>query len=107
SRRRHTRCYRDWSSDVCSSDLSWCNTPACWDGDAASLAQQVPLVLGELGQDDRGSAFVNALMDWMDARQGSYLAWVWDVWGQSLDLIASYDGTPTPYGQTFKTRFGS
>src|SRR3989442_929035 len=23
SRRRHTRCGRDWSSDVCSSDLSW------------------------------------------------------------------------------------
>src|SRR5207245_4398859 len=22
SRRRHTRCYRDWSSDVCSSDLN-------------------------------------------------------------------------------------
>src|SRR5207245_3822898 len=26
SRRRHTRCYRDWSSDVCSSDL-WVNLP--------------------------------------------------------------------------------
>src|SRR6266852_2132374 len=26
SRRRHTRCYRDWSSDVCSSDLSTGNT---------------------------------------------------------------------------------
>src|SRR2546422_3379939 len=23
SRRRHTRCSRDWSSDVCSSDLPW------------------------------------------------------------------------------------
>src|SRR5207245_7046521 len=23
SRRRHTRCYRDWSSDVCSSDLAF------------------------------------------------------------------------------------
>src|SRR5207245_3264949 len=23
SRRRHTRCYRDWSSDVCSSDLEF------------------------------------------------------------------------------------
>src|SRR2546429_8669429 len=23
SRRRHTRCSRDWSSDVCSSDLTW------------------------------------------------------------------------------------
>src|SRR5205809_1752517 len=26
SRRRHTRCGRDWSSDVCSSDLSWQQT---------------------------------------------------------------------------------
>src|SRR3989442_11307828 len=25
SRRRHTRCGRDWSSDVCSSDLDSCN----------------------------------------------------------------------------------
>src|SRR5438128_5050851 len=25
SRRRHTRCYRDWSSDVCSSDLFYTN----------------------------------------------------------------------------------
>src|SRR3989337_1000 len=25
SRRRHTRCYRDWSSDVCSSDLARCH----------------------------------------------------------------------------------
>ncbi|HVH66831.1 MAG TPA: cellulase family glycosylhydrolase [Gemmatimonadales bacterium] len=86
-------------------NFSWCNTVTCWDGQAAPVAQQVPLVLGELGQDDRGSAFVNALMDWMDSRQGSYLAWSWDVWGQSLDLVASYDGTPTAYGQTFKTRF--
>src|SRR3989449_11353415 len=27
SRRRHTRCSRDWSSDVCSSDLSFGATP--------------------------------------------------------------------------------
>jgi hypothetical protein len=87
-------------------NFSWCNTLACWDSEAAPVAQRVPLVLGELGQNDRGSAFVTSLMDWMDARQGSYLAWVWDVWGQSLDLIASYDGTATTYGQTFKTRFG-
>ncbi len=86
-------------------NFSWCNTKACWDSNAAPVAQQVPLVLGELGQNDHGSAFVTALMDWMDARQGSYLAWSWDVWGNALDLIASYDGTPTSYGQTFKSRF--
>src|SRR5204862_6035466 len=30
SRRRHTRSLRDWSSDVCSSDLAteWCTSPA-------------------------------------------------------------------------------
>src|SRR5713226_2760684 len=60
-------------------NFSWCNTKACWDSNAAPVAQQVPLVLGELGQNDHGSAFVTALMDWMDARQGSYLAWSWDV----------------------------
>src|SRR6266436_822849 len=27
SRRRHTRCSRDWSSDVCSSDLKSCRSP--------------------------------------------------------------------------------
>src|SRR2546422_1932924 len=27
SRRRHTRCSRDWSSDVCSSDLEKLNAP--------------------------------------------------------------------------------
>jgi endoglucanase len=88
-------------------NFSQCNTRSCWDGDALPVSQQVPLILGELGQNDRGSAFINSLMDWMDAQQGSYLAWEWDVWGTTLDLITSYDGTPTTYGTTFKNRFGS
>jgi endoglucanase len=88
-------------------NFSWCNTQACWDAQAAPVALQVPLVLGELGEDDGGTAFVDALMTWMDVRRGSYLAWVWDVWGQPLDLIVRYDGTPTTYGQAFKPRFGS
>jgi endoglucanase len=86
-------------------NFSWCTSAACWDGEAAPVAQAVPLVLGELGQDDGGHAFVDSLMDWMDARQSGYLAWVWDVWGGPLDLITSYDGTPSPYGATFRTRF--
>src|SRR5690606_40899703 len=32
SRRRHTRFSRDWSSDVCSSDL-----PTCWVGQAMAI----------------------------------------------------------------------
>ena len=88
-------------------NFSWCSTKACWDSTAAPVALKVPLVLGELGQNDRGSAFVTSLMDWMDARQGGsgYLGWSWDVWGDPLDLITNYDGTATTYGQTFKNRF--
>lgn len=84
----------------------WCNTLACWDSTAGQVAGQVPVVLGELGQSDGGSGFVTALMDWMDAKGGSYLPWTWNVWGSPYDLITSYDGTATSYGQTFKTRFG-
>ena len=88
-------------------NFSWCHTSSCWDGQAAPVAQRVPLVLGELGQNDRGRMFVDSLMDWMDARSGSYLAWTWDVWNSVWDLITSYDGTPTPYGATFQARFAS
>jgi endoglucanase len=73
--------------------------------EAAPVAQSVPLILGELGEDDGGHAFVDSLMDRMDARPSGSLAWVWDVRGSPLDLIASYDGTPTADGLTFKNRF--
>src|SRR5207245_6383055 len=46
SRRRHTRCYRDWSSDVCSSDLSAARLRSALDG-----VVQVPLRgHGQVGQ---------------------------------------------------------
>lgn len=86
-------------------DFSWCASRACWDAEVAPVADAVPVVLGEFGQEDRGSDFVTGLMDWMDARDSHYLAWVWNVWGSPLDLIRSYDGTPTEYGRTFHDRF--
>src|SRR5207245_8952284 len=43
SRRRHTRCYRDWSSDVCSSDLV---EPKATDHVAAMVALIERLVSG-------------------------------------------------------------
>src|SRR6266542_6743165 len=38
SRRRHTRCYRDWSSDVCSSDLGGGALSRVVDDDATAPA---------------------------------------------------------------------
>src|SRR5256712_1301721 len=42
SRRRHTRSDRDWSSDVCSSDLRPGGTVAVFDGDFASWSWSHP-----------------------------------------------------------------
>src|SRR5256884_7475983 len=51
SRRRHTRCSRDWSSDVCSSDLEWVLARVGFD---AALAKAQLVITGE-GSFDRTS----------------------------------------------------
>src|SRR5207245_10829262 len=43
SRRRHTRCYRDWSSDVCSSDLLKTVARFVGRGTATVLSEAKPL----------------------------------------------------------------
>src|SRR6266511_3148432 len=53
SRRRHTRCSRDWSSDVCSSDLGFGLQPESWRA-AALLLPCVPLALVEITPFDGG-----------------------------------------------------
>src|SRR5207245_6055690 len=61
SRRRHTRCYRDWSSDVCSSDLRFywgetgnVNTPALFTIPIASSRAAVPTGYGYVLPDQNG-----------------------------------------------------
>src|SRR5205809_6562963 len=46
SRRRHTRCSRDWSSDVCSSDLATANMAAWLEEKYALTPPEVAEVLG-------------------------------------------------------------
>src|SRR5437764_6666433 len=49
SRRRHTRYIGDWSSDVCSSDLSAERTRGMAQATKASLAEAAPNLVGVLG----------------------------------------------------------
>ena len=88
-------------------NFSQCNTQACWDAEAGPVAAQVPLVGGEIGQNNCAHDFVDALMDWHDARGASYLGWTWNVWdcGSGPALISNYDGTPTNFGIGIKNRF--
>jgi endoglucanase len=73
-----------------------CATETCWDSQVAPLAQQVPVVLGEFGQDNCGFDYMQRLVTWADAHHLGYLAWTWNPWGCSTGavLIKDWNGTP-------------
>src|SRR5690625_7798390 len=61
SRRRHTRWPRDWSSDVCSSDLRWRNLRRTHGGDPSIGAGKTTMVecLGGLRDRDGGTITID------------------------------------------------
>ena len=75
-----------------------CVTETCWDTQIAPLAAQVPVVLGEFGQDDCGFDYMQRVVDWADAHHIGYLAWTWNPWGCTTGavLIKDWNGTPEP-----------
>jgi endoglucanase len=82
-----------------------CNSTTCYNATAAPVAASVPLVAGEIGENDCGTAMLTTLMNWLDNHNAGYLAWTWDTWGTAcanLSLITDYAGTPTAYGQAYK-----
>src|SRR5699024_11912736 len=57
SRRRHTRSKRDWSSDVCSSDLGRHRGPIVVDGHAIASSQESGDTYGYLRTYDPGAMY--------------------------------------------------
>ena len=80
-----------------------CSSLACWNQAIPSVAAQVPVVTGELGEDDCQQSFIDAYMNWADPLGVSYLGWTWDAgggWtcGGGPTLITDYAGTPSGMG---------
>jgi hypothetical protein len=77
-----------------------CTTPSCWGRMLAPVAQQVPLVVGEMGEHDCAYGYIDRLMPWLDRHGVSYLAWTWNTWdcASGLALITDHSGTPTNFG---------
>jgi endoglucanase len=75
-----------------------CANESCWDSEIAPLAQQVPVVLSEFGQDNCGFDYMQRLVNWADAHDIGYLAWTWNPWGCTTGavLIRDWAGTPEP-----------
>lgn len=82
-----------------------CNDAACWEAEIAPIAEQVPVLTGEVGQDEADLPHLAEYMAWADARQIGYLAWVWwDHADDPMSLITGAAGMPTsPLGTTFRS----
>ncbi len=82
-----------------------CSSSTCWNAQVAPVAAQVPVITGELGENDCQSTFITTAMNWFDQNNIGYLGWGWDVYdcGSYPSLITSYDGTPTQFGLGLKT----
>ncbi len=85
-------------------NFSSCNTTSCWQQTIAPVAASVPVVTGEIGENDCTSSFIDSYMNWADSVGVSYLGWAWDTWNCSSGpaLISSYSGTPTDFGAGFQ-----
>jgi endoglucanase len=82
-----------------------CNDALCWTNTVAPVAAKVPVVTGELGENDCAESYVDSYFAWADPLGISYLGWSWNVQtcGSFPALITSYAGTPTAFGQGFLT----
>jgi len=82
-----------------------CASSSCWDSQIAPVAAQVPVIIGEFGENDCASSFSATLMSWADSHGIGYLAWTWTDSGNCSGtpaLISDWTGTPTNYGAGVK-----
>jgi hypothetical protein len=65
---------------------------------------RVPVIAGELGENDCADTYIEPLLNWLDSRHTGYLAWTWNTWDCSSGpaLISDYNGTPTAYGAGYR-----
>ena len=81
-----------------------CSNTSCWNAQIAPVAAKVPVIAGEIGENDCSDGFINTLMSWLDSEGIGYLGWAWDTYDCSSfpSLISDYSGTPTAYGAGLK-----
>jgi hypothetical protein len=86
-------------------NFSNCSTSSCWTTDLLPVAEHVPLVTGELGENDCAHGYIDGYMSWADGAGVSYLGWAWNAdfnCNSGPSLISAYDGTATGFGAGYK-----
>jgi endoglucanase len=78
------------------------STKSCWTSQITPVLAKVPLIAGEIGENDCAGTYVSQLASWLDStKSASYLAWAWNAdmnCASGPGLITGYNGRLTPYG---------
>ncbi|HUB42724.1 MAG TPA: cellulase family glycosylhydrolase [Streptosporangiaceae bacterium] len=78
-----------------------CSTASCWNSQIAPVAAKVPLIAGEIGENDCADGYVTPLMKWLTSKGANFLAWTWNTdfnCATGPGLITNYNGQPTGFG---------
>jgi endoglucanase len=87
-------------------NFNTCNTQSCWTSQVAPVIAQVPVIAGEIGENDCADTYIDPLMTWLDSENTSYLAWAWNAdfaCASGPGLITDYSGDPTAYGAGYES----
>ena len=86
-----------------------CDTISCLNSQIAPVAAQVPVIAGEMGENDCAHGFIDSIMPWFDSHNIGYLGWTWTTasCSNSPALISNYNGTPTNFGVGLKNHLSS
>jgi hypothetical protein len=98
--------YHNLAASWHSYNFNACSTEACWNQQLAPVIKKVPLIAGEIGENDCAGSYVNRLTQWMNSMSASYLAWTWNSdfnCSSGPGLITSYDGQPTGFGAAYES----
>jgi endoglucanase len=86
-------------------NFNTCNSQSCWTSEVAPVIAQVPVIAGEIGENDCAGSYIDSLTNWLESENTSFLAWAWNAdfaCSSGPGLITDYTGTPTAYGAAYK-----
>jgi endoglucanase len=96
----------DLAASFHSYNFNTCSNQSCWTSQVAPVAASVPVVAGEIGENDCAGGYITPLTTWMESDGISFLAWAWNAdfaCSSGPGLITDYTGTPTAYGAAYKS----
>jgi endoglucanase len=86
-------------------NFNTCSSQSCWTSEVAPVIAQVPVIAGEIGENDCAGSYIDSLTSWLESEDTSFLAWAWNAdfaCSSGPGLITDYTGTPTAYGAAYK-----